>query len=157
VAAWVAEAEEAVWKSPQDVRARYPTVSFIRGNRAVFNLKGTKYRLDTTIAFNTGIVVVERMGHTRSTRSGSFEMTAKILKTTAEYEAALHEARRLAALDPAPGTREADDLEVLALLVSDYEAKNFPLRYPNPSRQFASGWSRWARSARLGALHRQQE
>lgn len=62
VAAWVAEAEEAVWKSPQDVRARYPTVSFIRGNRAVFNLKGTKYRLDTTIAFNTGIVVVERMG-----------------------------------------------------------------------------------------------
>jgi len=28
----------------------------------VFNLKGTKYRLDTTIAFNTGIVVVERMG-----------------------------------------------------------------------------------------------
>ena len=59
-------------------------------------------------------------------------MTAKIPKTTAEYEAALHEARRLAALDPAPGTREADDLEVLALLVSDYEAKNFPLRYPDP-------------------------
>lgn len=61
VAAWVAEAEEADWKSPQDVRARYPTVSFIRG-RTVFNIKGNKYRLDTTIAFNTGIVIVDRMG-----------------------------------------------------------------------------------------------
>lgn len=59
-------------------------------------------------------------------------MTTKILKTTAQYEAALREARRLATLDPAPGTREADDLEVLALLVSEYEAKNFPLRYPDP-------------------------
>ena len=62
VAAWVAEAEEADWKEPQEVRARYPSVSFIGGNRAVFNLKGTKYRLDTTIAFKTRIVVVERIG-----------------------------------------------------------------------------------------------
>lgn len=61
VAAWVAEAEEATWRSQQDVRARYRSVSFI-GKRAVFNLKGTKYRLDTTISFNTGVVVIERMG-----------------------------------------------------------------------------------------------
>jgi mRNA interferase HigB len=61
VAAWLAEAEAAKWKSQQDVRARYPSVSFI-GARAVFNLKGPKYRLVTTIAFNTGVVHVERMG-----------------------------------------------------------------------------------------------
>lgn len=61
VTAWLAEAEDAEWKAPLDVRERYPSVSFI-GNRAVFNLKGTKYRLDVTIAFRTGIVVVIRMG-----------------------------------------------------------------------------------------------
>lgn len=62
VAAWLAEADEAKWKSQQDVRARYPSVSFIGGARAVFNLKGKKYRLVATIAFGTGIVVVERIG-----------------------------------------------------------------------------------------------
>lgn len=61
VAAWLAEAEEAQWKTPQDVRARYPTVSFIE-KHAVFNLKGTKYRLDVVVAFNTGVVLVKRMG-----------------------------------------------------------------------------------------------
>lgn len=58
--------------------------------------------------------------------------TTKVLKTRAEYEVALREVRRLAALDPAPGTTEADDLEVWALLVSDYEAKNFPIGLPDP-------------------------
>lgn len=61
VAAWLADVEEAQWTTPQDVRMRYPTVSFI-GRHAVFNLKGTKYRLDITVAFNTGIVLVNRMG-----------------------------------------------------------------------------------------------
>lgn len=61
VAAWLAEAQEAQWKTPQDVRARYRTVSFI-GNHAVFDLKGTKYRLDVIVAYNTGVVLVKRMG-----------------------------------------------------------------------------------------------
>ena len=58
--------------------------------------------------------------------------TTKVLKTRAEYEDALREVRRLAALDPAPGTAEADALEVLTLLVSDFEAKNFPIGLPDP-------------------------
>ncbi len=58
--------------------------------------------------------------------------TTRVLKTRAEYEDALREVRRLAALDPALGTGEADALEVLTLLVSDYEAKNFPIGLPDP-------------------------
>ncbi len=60
--AWLAEVEEAQWKTAQDVRARYPSVSFIGDKRAVFNLKGKKYRLDTRIAFNTAVVAILRMG-----------------------------------------------------------------------------------------------
>jgi HTH-type transcriptional regulator/antitoxin HigA len=52
-------------------------------------------------------------------------MTARILRTEAEYKAALDEAHRLVALDPVAGTAEADELELLALLLSDYEAKHF--------------------------------
>lgn len=59
-------------------------------------------------------------------------MTTKILKTEAEYEAALREAERLVALDPASGTHEADRLELLSVLVSDYESRHFPLPAVDP-------------------------
>lgn len=59
-------------------------------------------------------------------------MTPKVLKTEAEYKTARREAERLVALDPAPGTPEAEALELLALLLTDYEAKHFPLPSVDP-------------------------
>ena len=59
-------------------------------------------------------------------------MTMKVLKTDTEYKTALAEAHRLVALDPAAGTSDANKLELLALLVSDYEAKHFPLPIADP-------------------------
>ena len=62
VDAWIAEVLEARWGSPVDVKARYPSVSILENNRVIFNLKGTNYRVDATIAYKTGIVVVNRAG-----------------------------------------------------------------------------------------------
>jgi len=59
-------------------------------------------------------------------------MTTRILKTEGEYKAVLHEAHRLVALDPVAGTGDADELELLALLLSDYEAKHFALPAADP-------------------------
>lgn len=59
-------------------------------------------------------------------------MTTKVLKTDAEYKTALAEAHRLVALDPASGTGDANKLELLALLLSDYEVKHFPLPAADP-------------------------
>jgi len=56
----------------------------------------------------------------------------KIIKSKADYAAALASIDRLIALDPEPGTREADELEVLTVLVKDYEAKQFPVQIPDP-------------------------
>ncbi len=56
----------------------------------------------------------------------------KIIKTDAEHQAALAELVRLLESDPAEGTREADELEVLSLLVEQYEAANYPLELPEP-------------------------
>lgn len=62
VNAWVAEVAEAHWRTPSDVKARFPRASFLKENRVIFDLKGNKYRLDTTIAYQREIVVVRRAG-----------------------------------------------------------------------------------------------
>lgn len=66
---WVREATVATWRAPADIKARYASASFLAGNRVVFNLKGNKYRLDTEIAYQTGVVLVKRIGtHTEFDR-----------------------------------------------------------------------------------------
>ena len=60
--AWLAEADAADWHTPQEVRERYPSVDFVRNGLAVFDIKGNDYRLVAQIAFNTGVVVVQRVG-----------------------------------------------------------------------------------------------
>lgn len=60
--AWVCEVTAAQWNAPGDVKARFPSASFLRDNRVVFNLKGNKYRLDTKIAYQTHVVFIKRVG-----------------------------------------------------------------------------------------------
>ena len=62
VDAWLAEATFANWRTPADIKARYASASFLAGNGVVFNLKGNKYRLDTQVAYQTGVVLVRRIG-----------------------------------------------------------------------------------------------
>jgi mRNA interferase HigB len=62
IAAWTAEVEAASWRSPIDVKSRYRSVSFIGSDRAVFNLKGNHFRLDTQISYSAQIVLVRRIG-----------------------------------------------------------------------------------------------
>lgn len=52
-------------------------------------------------------------------------------RTEAEYEAALAEIERLMAGDPAIGSASADRLEVLAILVEDYEERRYPIPDPD--------------------------
>jgi mRNA-degrading endonuclease HigB of HigAB toxin-antitoxin module len=42
---WHEEATKVEWTTPQDIKARYPTASFVGKNRVVFNIKGNDYRL----------------------------------------------------------------------------------------------------------------
>ncbi len=56
----------------------------------------------------------------------------RVVKSEADYEMALASLKRLLTSDPSPGTREADDLELLALLVEAYERRETPLPPPDP-------------------------
>jgi len=62
VSAWTAEAEAASWNGSQDIKARYPTASFIGEGRVVFNIKGNHHRLDVQIDYATKVVLIKRIG-----------------------------------------------------------------------------------------------
>lgn len=52
-------------------------------------------------------------------------MKYKVLKGDVEYQAALREAEGLVALDPRAGSSEGDRLELLTLLIEDYERRAY--------------------------------
>jgi mRNA interferase HigB len=60
--AWFNEAEQGVWNSPNDLRHVYPSVSILKANRAVFNIKGNSYRLIVRINYSYGIVWIRFIG-----------------------------------------------------------------------------------------------
>jgi HTH-type transcriptional regulator/antitoxin HigA len=59
-------------------------------------------------------------------------MKYKVLRTEKEHQSALQEAEALVALDPTPGSNEAERLELLTLLIEDYEKRAFPFESLDP-------------------------
>lgn len=59
-------------------------------------------------------------------------MEARIIRTPQEYKESLAEVEHLIALDPELGTKEAERLDVLAMLVEAYEKQHFPFETPDP-------------------------
>ena len=57
-------------------------------------------------------------------------MTLKPIKTIKDYKAAMKQIDAL--WNSKPGSAESDKLEVLAILVEDYEKKRFPISAPDP-------------------------
>ena len=60
--AWIFEVEEANWTGPADVKARYPSASFLSDNRVIFNIKGNTYRIETKVSYEITVVLVRRVG-----------------------------------------------------------------------------------------------
>jgi mRNA interferase HigB len=59
---WYKEAEDAIWKGPNEIKTDYPAASFLAENRVVFNLKGNKYRLVVKINYSYKIVWIRFVG-----------------------------------------------------------------------------------------------
>jgi HTH-type transcriptional regulator/antitoxin HigA len=60
-------------------------------------------------------------------------MEIKIPKNTTEYEAALERVEELMDLNPSSGTKEYNELEVLTLILVDYENKHYLIAKPSPA------------------------
>jgi len=59
---WLAEAERTRWRTPQEVKRLYSSASFLSNNIVIFNVKGNRYRMETSIAYNTNVVVIRWAG-----------------------------------------------------------------------------------------------
>ena len=58
IEAWLNEAEEMSWESPQDIKQRYATASFLAGNVVIFNVRGNRYRLEIQVSYQNGIAII---------------------------------------------------------------------------------------------------
>lgn len=59
-------------------------------------------------------------------------MEPRIIKSEAQYRTYLGEVERLAVLDPVPESPEGERLELLSVLIEDYEQKRYEIPLPNP-------------------------
>jgi mRNA interferase HigB len=59
---WLQETAGISWATPQDIRNRYATASFLHSNIVIFNVRGNKYRLEVQVDFRNGIVSVLWVG-----------------------------------------------------------------------------------------------
>jgi mRNA interferase HigB len=59
---WFNEAERGNWSSPADIKTDYPSASILPGNRVVFNIKGSLYRLIVKINYRAGVIWIRFVG-----------------------------------------------------------------------------------------------
>ena len=59
---WLDDAVASQWRTPQDIKTRYASASFLANSVVIFNVRGNRYRLETQIAYQTGVVIVRWAG-----------------------------------------------------------------------------------------------
>jgi len=62
LAAWYAEAENADWATPADVKSKYGNASILKDGRVVFNICGNKYRLVVWINYEYRTLYIRFFG-----------------------------------------------------------------------------------------------
>jgi HTH-type transcriptional regulator / antitoxin HigA len=55
----------------------------------------------------------------------------RVLRSEADYDAALEEIERYFEREPEPGTPDADRFDLLALIIEDYDRKRWPIEPPD--------------------------
>lgn len=59
---WIADVRGVKWQGPQDIKKRYASASFLSDNVVIFNVKGSDFRLEVQVAYNTGKVILKWAG-----------------------------------------------------------------------------------------------
>lgn len=59
---WFAGVEKASGNGPDEIKARYPSASFLAGNRVVFNIKGNEYRVVVAVKYEFFAVYIRFIG-----------------------------------------------------------------------------------------------
>lgn len=59
---WYKEVRAADWRSPSDVKRKFPSASILEGNRIVFNIKGNRFRLIVRVNYELQIMYIRFIG-----------------------------------------------------------------------------------------------
>ena len=59
---WYAEAVEAAWTTPEQVKAQFPKASIIASNRVVFDIAGNSYRLIVSLNYKLPSAYIKFFG-----------------------------------------------------------------------------------------------
>ena len=77
-----------------------------------------------------GFVLSERTLNMTKLTQTKFKMNIKPIRNEADYQKAL--VRLEVIFDAKRGTDEGDELEILAIVIDNYESDNFPIGMPDP-------------------------
>ena len=75
------------------------------------------------------VLLVHTNNMTRPTQK-LFDMEYKVIKNEKEYQKALNRLEKI--FNAKKGTKEGDELELLALLIDKYEQEKYPIDLPDP-------------------------
>jgi mRNA interferase HigB len=59
---WLAIADQARWRNPEDVKASHPKATILKGRRVIFNIKGDEYRLIAAVQYQAGVLAIRFFG-----------------------------------------------------------------------------------------------
>lgn len=62
IEAWLQETEGMSWATPQDIKDRHASASFLQGNVVIFNVRGNNFRMEVNVAYRTRLVTVLWIG-----------------------------------------------------------------------------------------------
>lgn len=62
IAAWISDVRGSTWRSPQDIKDRYASASFLADSVVIFNVRGNNYRLVVRVAYQVKVVSVQWIG-----------------------------------------------------------------------------------------------
>lgn len=60
--AWRMEVSAVNWSNPHELKARYPKASVLGNRDVVFNIRHNRYRLHATVDYQSGTIIVRRLG-----------------------------------------------------------------------------------------------
>ncbi len=77
-----------------------------------------------------GLGSLEHMPNTIRLTQTKFDMKLKVIRTEKDYQEALTRLEKI--FDSKPGSNNGDELEILSILIDQYEKEHFPIDLPDP-------------------------
>ncbi len=140
---WYEELETKNWKSPNQLKQNFGgNVSILKNSRAVFDIKGNDYRIVTAINFENGWMFIKFIGthgdydKIDANTIGLYkpkkknQMQVEIIKNKKQYAVALKRFEEI--FFAKANTKDGKEAQLLALVIKDYEDKNYIIESPDP-------------------------